>query len=110
MPNRYTKSTVVINRSENYQDVFDNKNLSSIKQYLTYDFRKLRDIDKYNFSYISHKIEPYERLENIAYRYYGDTQYWWIICYTNKISNPLQLTIGQPIRIYLPLENILELL
>jgi hypothetical protein len=110
MPNRYRNSTVVINQSSNYKDLFDDKNISSIKQYTTYDFNKLRDIDKYNISYIFHRVQPFERIENIAYKYYGDVQYWWVVCYTNRIANPMKISLGQSLKIYYPIDSILGLL
>lgn len=35
------------------------------------------------------------RIDLIAYKYYGDVSWWWVIATYNKIANPLtDLTIG----------------
>ena len=43
---------------------------------------------------------PGDRLESIAYRYYGDTTLWWIIAKANNISNgTIFLEPGKQLRI-----------
>jgi hypothetical protein len=45
----------------------------------------------------------------ISQKYYGSPEYGWLICYTNKISNELQIKDGDILVIYLPLASVLEL-
>lgn len=45
-------------------------------------------------------IKPGDSYTNIAYKYYGNINVWWVICTLNKIDNPfVKPTIGS--RIYL---------
>lgn len=37
--------------------------------------------------FYEYTIRDGERVEDIAHRYYGDTQYYWVILYTNNIAN-----------------------
>lgn len=40
------------------------------------------------------------RLDYVAYRYYGDSQYWWIIALLNGVRNQFSdLTVGQVLKI-----------
>lgn len=39
------------------------------------------------------------RLDSIAYAYYRNPYLWWIIAWVNDIQNPLEMEIGQVIRI-----------
>lgn len=49
---------------------------------------------------IQHTVKDGETLQNIAFRYYGDSGKWYIIAEANKILNPFkELEMGNPIRI-----------
>ena len=37
--------------------------------------------------YTTYTPSNYERLDNIAYKFYGSAEYWWIIAKANKIVN-----------------------
>ena len=52
-----------------------------------------------------------ERMDNIAYKYYGDTSYWWIIARANNIENgKFALDAGTEIRIPADLGAVMTLL
>lgn len=46
-----------------------------------------------------HIISDNERLDTIAYLYYQNSKLWWVLADTNKIFDPLLLTVGQTILI-----------
>ena len=49
---------------------------------------------------IQHTVKDGETLQNIAFRYYGDSGKWYIIAEANKILNPFKgLEMGTLIRI-----------
>lgn len=49
---------------------------------------------------IQHTVKDGETLQNIAFRYYGDSGKWYIIAEANKILNPFkELEMGNLIRI-----------
>lgn len=49
---------------------------------------------------IQHTVKDGETLQNIAFRYYGDSGKWYIIAEANKILNPFKgLEMGNLIRI-----------
>ena len=49
---------------------------------------------------IQHTVKDGETLQNIAFRYYGDSGKWYIIAEANKILNPFkELERGTQIRI-----------
>ena len=49
---------------------------------------------------IQHTVKAEETLQNIAFRYYGDSGKWYIIAEANKILNPFkELEMGTLIRI-----------
>lgn len=49
-----------------------------------------------------------ERLDNLAYKYYGDTTLWWIIAKANGIKGVAVPPLDEPIRIPGNVTNIIE--
>mgnify|MGYP001294063286 CR=1 FL=1 len=49
-----------------------------------------------------------QRLENLAYKYYGDTSLWWIISKANGIKGQAGLKPGQLLRIPGKIQNIIS--
>lgn len=107
---RYNDKQIFDNNIERYEELIQNKNLNSLRQYSLYNFGKLSEVSTSNYEYVTHLYDVGDRIENIAYRYYGDASLWWVICYTNKIANPMDLTVGKVLFIYFPIEQILGLL
>lgn len=110
MNNRYSKTNKLLNNSPIYKQLLNEKNLKNLVQYATFNFNNLKNINQYNFDSTTHIVEPFERLYMISQKYYGSPEYGWLIAYTNKISNELEIKSGDPLIIYLPLESVLELL
>ena len=53
-----------------------------------------------------HELTAYDvlRLDLVAYHYYINVEYWWIIAAANEILNPFNLAIGTILRI--PSDNV----
>ncbi len=48
---------------------------------------------------VFHTVVEGDRIDLIAYRYLGRAELWWIICDYNDIFFPLELPVGQVLRI-----------
>lgn len=107
---RYDKTGKLINNSEQYEDLLVSKNIKTLTQYSTFDFRELRNLQNYSFDVLVHQVEPFEKLYNISQKYYGDPQYGWLILYTNRIANEMLVKSGDTLFIYQPLNELLGLL
>jgi hypothetical protein len=105
--NRYNKTQQIINNSDQYEDLLKQKGLNTLVQYKTFDFSKLKNIDKTSLDSILHKVEPFERLYMISQKYYGSPEYGWLICYMNRISSELDIKSGDSLIIYIPLRDII---
>ena len=110
MINRYNKSGILINNSENYWEFFKNKNIDHIRQYATFDFNNLKTLKSSNIEYITHVIQPFDKLYMLSQKYYNSPEYGWLILYTNKIGSELNIKINDVLTIYFPLQSLLELL
>jgi nucleoid-associated protein YgaU len=48
---------------------------------------------------VLHKLVNGDRLDLLAYTFYKNSKYWWVIADANAIKNPLDLQTGLYIRI-----------
>lgn len=48
---------------------------------------------------IDHVLRSDDRLDSLAFHYYGDEDYWWIIALANRIDDPFALVPGRTLRI-----------
>lgn len=46
-----------------------------------------------------HMVTEMDNIEMISYKYYGTVDYWWALANLNGISYPMELTIGELLRI-----------
>lgn len=107
MNNRYNKTQQIINNADQYEELLKQKGLNTLIQYKTFDFSKLRNIDKKSLDSIIHKVEPFERLYMISQKHYGSPEYGWLICYMNNLSSELDIKSGSRLIIYIPLRDII---
>lgn len=56
---------------------------------------------------VDHIIVAGERLDVLAHRYLGDSDYWWVIALANRIRDPFSIRVGDRIRIP---QNVLDIL
>lgn len=110
MYNRYNKTKIINNTDQNYNDIFKTRNIKSIRQYSTFNFNNLKNINDADFDIVIHNVQPFEKLYNISQKYYNTPEFGWLICYTNKIPSELSIKAGMYLKIYLPLQNLLGLL
>lgn len=43
---------------------------------------------------INHEVVDGDRIDMLAFRYYGNSKYWWAIADINRVLNPFQLEVG----------------
>lgn len=58
------------------------------------------------------KLTYGQRIDNIAYDYLGNGEYWWIICLLNGLSTPFDrnIIVGQTLRIPTNITRFIQLL
>jgi hypothetical protein len=110
MDNRYSNTRKLLNNSTLYKQLLNQKKLNNLIQYTTFDFKNLKNLKDYNLDVILHTVQPNESLFMISQKYYNAPEYGWLICYTNRIGSELQINDGDILKIYVPLEMLLELL
>ena len=61
------------------------------KKYVTYD----KSVD----TYIKVPRQYENRIDLLAYKYYGNARFWWIIALANEIIDPFDLPVNTQLRI-----------
>lgn len=50
-------------------------------------------------TYVTVTNETENRLDMIAYTYYGSARYWWVVALANYIKDPFDVKVGMTLRI-----------
>lgn len=107
---RYKRINIIKNNDIDYKKVFKSRFGSlGLIQYKTNTFRKPTDEELLNVEY---KIETWglgQRLYKMAFKHYGDSQYWWLIALFNNIATEAEIEFGQVIKVPIPLSITLNL-
>ena len=108
---RYNSSKILNNSSEYYN--FLRKKRDEIKRIKHFETPKLYHpgvgertalaTDTYIWRYG-------DRFYQLAYRYYGDVRYWWVIAWFNGTPTEVDIFPGDQIEIPINLENALKML
>ena len=87
-----------------YKNTPQKRDKSGIRVYTTTYYPKIEISDSDVF------IMPKDgqRLDNLAYKYYGDTTLWWIIAKANGIKGVVVPPLDEPMRIPGNVTNIIE--
>jgi hypothetical protein len=107
---RYKKTNVVKNNDADYKKVFSSRfGTLGLVQTGTTSFRQPTEQEIMNIQYVNENWGLGKRLYKLAYQYYGDSQYWWIIALFNGISTEAEIQFGQVIKVPTPLDVVLNL-
>jgi hypothetical protein len=75
--------------------------------YETSDFPDPRELESVNTFRV--RLAQFERLDNLAHRYLGSGEYWWVIALINGLEWPYAFEEGQLIKIPVELDDVLRL-
>tara|TARA_Y100001938_G_scaffold150817_1_gene243602 strand:+ start:2842 stop:3174 length:333 start_codon:yes stop_codon:yes gene_type:complete len=102
----------IIAKNDVYEDddLFENRGVRSISQYVTPKFpNPTQDIIN-EIPYEIHFWVPGQRFFKLAQKYYGDHRYWYIIARFNNKPTEAQIEEGEEIRIPTDLQLAVEVL
>ncbi len=104
---RYMNQKVFENKVESYKRYLKSRGLQQIHQFNTPKFKYPSDNDAKNISTINHIWSGGDRYFKLAYKYYGDPEFWWVIAFYNQKPTEFHLNFGDVVYIPTPLETIL---
>lgn len=106
---RYNERDVFENREEAHEELREARGIKKINHYETAVFTELDKDDYAELSEVTHIWTTGDRFYKLSHKYYGSTQYWWVIARYNKCPTEIHVRLGRRIIIPLPLNKILGL-
>lgn len=101
---RYRKRKKIINKSEEYRQFMENKDIKQINHYESPS--NILDKEKQNFAHEKYIWKPGDKLYKLSQFFYGDSKLWWIIAKINKKPTDHDYAVGE--EIIIPDKNFLE--
>jgi len=105
--NRDDLRSVLKNSARIYKNIFEDRNISFVDQYVTNSLRYPTSLDMRDLDILQHMWTVGDRYWKLAAESYGSPEYWWIIAWFNQKPTEAHVNIGDIILIPSPLEDIL---
>ena len=107
---RYKKENIIKNNDSDYKKNFQSRfGPSGLLQVGTTTFRKPTEEELMNINFANENWGLGQRLYKLAFTYYGDSQYWWLIALFNGIAIESDIKFGDVIKVPTPLDTVLNL-
>jgi hypothetical protein len=110
MADRNEKRDILINDHKFYKDKMRERGLPFFRHFSKMKISYIAPDDMENLTIIDHIFVTGDSLSKLAYKYYGDTSYWWVLASFNKKPIDNLIKLGDTIHIPLPLEEVVYLL
>lgn len=108
--NRFNNRAVGINKTTQYEEILEEKNLNHIKQFFTPSFKALEIEELAKLDVIQHEWKLGDRFFKLANKYYQNPKLWFVIAHYNAKPTEQHVSLGETIEIPLPLNKVLQLL
>lgn len=105
---RYKGTKIFHNEDEYYEYLRRNRKLKAVDHYATPVIRNPTISDRMSMITTQHIWSYGNRLSNLAFKYYGDVRFWWIIAWYNGVGTEADLKIGDMIDIPIDLNTALS--
>jgi nucleoid-associated protein YgaU len=107
---RYQELLIVQNEDPDYKKLFKKKfeNRQSFPhlESQSLEYPSIDEIKRFTFA--NHIWKLGDRYYKLAHHYYGDSKYWWVIAWFNKKPTEQHVSIGDLVKIPLPLNDVLD--
>ncbi len=105
MIDRNEKRDILLNNHELYKRKLKNRGIKAFRHFSKMKMSKVKPEDMGSLTIIDHIFATGDSLSKLAYKYYGDTRYWWIIAVFNEKPIDNLIKNGDTMHIPLPLEE-----
>jgi nucleoid-associated protein YgaU len=107
---RYSKTVIFDNDDDYYSYLTEKRPISSVTHYETSILKNPTIADRTELVTQQHVWSYGDRLYNLAHKYYGDVNYWWVIAWYNGVSLEAEILNGDLIEIPINLRRTLKIL
>jgi len=110
MATRYSTTKVLTNASDYYSPLRKKRGVKRIRQYVTPKIYHPTVNERSQILSHKHVWKTTDRLSNLAYQYYGDVRYWWVIAWYSGYPTEANLFPGAVLYIPVSLDAALTAL
>lgn len=102
---KYPDDTYIVKHFLSPYNIIDDDRYKHIDTLELYDGKKIKatmspiDLSFLPYSGVTTGSATENRIDLMALKYYGASKFYWILCYMNNISDPLELPINIPLMI-----------
>jgi len=107
---RYNNKIPIINNSEKYDKVFEDRGISFIKQFTTPELTHAHWSQVASLKHTHHTWKLGDKLYKLSAKYYGDEKLWWIIAWYNKTPTESHIKAGQILKVPQPITDVVRIL
>jgi len=107
---RYSSRKKVVNNSEEYEQVREDRGVQNIVQYNTARLRYPTEEEILTIRTVSHIWSQGDKFWRLAALHYGDSKLWWVIAQFNRKPTEASVDLGDIIKIPIDLGIILGIL
>lgn len=107
---RYANRNITTNNNDLYKQKIIDKGVTKFVQYNTAELTYPSEEDMRGLQVISHIWKQGDSFEKLAYTYYKDSSYWWVIAFINQKPTEQHFLVGDNVYIPLPLYELLSLI
>ena len=107
---RYNNTKIIENAAIEYNDILEKRGMSSITQFSFDKFKEIKIKDVPGLQFQTHVWTSSDRFYKLAYQFYGDPTYWWVIAFWNYTPLEADVQLGQTLKIPIPLEKVINAL
>jgi nucleoid-associated protein YgaU len=104
---RYNSRRKGINDSEMYENIFDDRGVQEIQQYVTPRLKFPTEQELLSIRYVNYTWKQGDKFWRLASAQYGNPSLWWVIAQFNRKPTEAHLNSGDVIKIPLDLGIIL---
>ena len=105
---RYSRRQIVKNQNEIYAEQRRRRGRYTIKQYTTPYFKEPTPKEMEAIDTVQHTWIHGDRFYKLAHKFYGNSQFWWVIARFNRMPTESHVEVGNSIFIPTPLSDILK--
>ena len=105
---RYKNQRIYTNAIDAYKRYLKKtRGIDSIRQFNTPRFRHPSITEISNFNTVKHLWTTGDRLFKLAYEYYDDPEFWWVIALYNQKPTEFHYKLGDTVYVPVPIETVL---
>ena len=107
---RYKQNRIVVNDVDFYDFLREKRNIKKIRHYTTPVLNNPSFAERASLQTTTHVWGYGDRYYKLAYRFYGNQDYWWVIAWWNGRPTEADVDNGDVIYIPINLQNALKVL